>query len=231
MKDVIKEKLLIEIDKKDNLQSLFTKTGALALEHYEDLIKLVGEDIPELNIEEGTLTWENNFKFPVQLIGTLSLETSKWNWAWDNEDVGFPEKLIEESKFIYELGKTYDISQFVENVFEVALQEAHIMVMTISVLFGDDSYYVVDLNGILFFLTIKSDKIVHEKSVSNFSQIYNVFCKNFDVKPRLAFKGYTELSGYQYKERDDFSVAKIDQSRVIVGFSERGNLTHIQTLD
>jgi hypothetical protein len=46
----------------------------------------------------------------------------------------------------------------------------------------------------------------------------------------LAFKAYTKHRGYEYKERDEFSVAKIGHSRVIVGFSERGSVTHIQTM-
>ena len=41
---------------------------------------------------------------------------------------------------------------------------------------------------------------------------------------------YTKLKGYFFKGREEFSVAKIGEDRVIAGFTDRGNLTHIQLL-
>jgi hypothetical protein len=222
--------LPIEIEENETFQSLFTKTGALALEHHDDLIKLVGNKESTLDSKKGIITFGNNLEFPIQILGTLSIESHKWHWAWDNKDIGFPEELIEESIKVREFGEEYNILQFKENLFEASVLEAHLIAMTVSALFGDDSYFVVDFDEILFIVTIKSDKIKHEKSVKKFLYTFDTFQKEFDVSPRLAFEGYTKISGYEYKERDDFSVAKIDQSRVIVGISEKGNVTHIQTL-
>ncbi|MDR3222839.1 MAG: hypothetical protein LBT66_03750 [Methanobrevibacter sp.] len=220
----------IEITGKDTLQSLFAKCGGLGLEHHDDLENIVKDKNPDFNIENGTISWGKDLKFNFQLLSTLSLENEKWYWAWDNQDIGFPEKIIEESKKVKEIGEKHDISHFKENMFQTSLHEAHIIAMTITGLFEDDGYYVMDFEGLLFFITIKSDKIPHEKTAERFLYNYNTFQKEFDVNSRLALEGYGKLNGYEYKQREEFSVIVIGQSRIIVGFNEKGTVTHIQTL-
>ena len=85
------------IEENDDLQDLFSKYGALALEKQETLGALVGDAEPELDIEKGVVKF-NDKEFSIQLIGFLDPDEDTWSWAWDNEDIGFPEDLIEEAK-------------------------------------------------------------------------------------------------------------------------------------
>ncbi|MEA4956642.1 hypothetical protein SDC9_21531 [bioreactor metagenome] len=225
----MKEKA-IKIEDSDSFQVIFTKYGALALDKQEGFGELIGDNIGDLNIDDGTISFGDNLKFPVQIIGTLSNENNKWHWAWDNGDVNLPENLIEESLEVKKIGEKYNIGQFTTDVFDADLLEAHLIAMAVSGIMNDDAYYAVELGDLMLFVTIKSDKIPRDSSIERFIKVYNKFQKEFDVKPRLAFEGYTKLRGYEYKERDEFSVAKMGESRVIVGFSERGNMTHIQTM-
>ncbi|MDR2623827.1 MAG: hypothetical protein LBC39_04550 [Methanobrevibacter sp.] len=220
----------IEVTEKDTLQSLFAKCGGLGLEHHNDLENIIKDKDPNFDIENGTINWGEGLKFNFQLLGTLSLKNDKWYWAWDNQDIGFSEKIIEDSKKVKKIGEEYNISHFKENMFQASLHEAHIIAMTITGLFKDDGYYVMDFEGLLFFITLKSDKIPHEKTVERFLYNYNTFQKEFDVNPRLALEGYGKLNGYEYKEREEFSVVVIGQSRIIVGFNEKETITHIQTM-
>ncbi|MDR2873636.1 MAG: hypothetical protein LBV42_02685, partial [Methanobrevibacter sp.] len=176
----------------------------------------------------GTINWGEDLKFDFQLLGILSLNNEKWQWAWDN--VGFQDKVIKDAKEIRLLGEEYDISQFKENLFQASVHEAHIIAMTATGLFEGDGYYVIDIKGLLFFITIKSDKIPHEKTVERFLYNYNTFQRVFDVNPRLSLEGYAKSHNYKYKEREEFSSVKINQSRIIVGFTERGSVSHIQTM-
>ncbi|MDR0900729.1 MAG: hypothetical protein LBM26_03625 [Methanobrevibacter sp.] len=104
------------------------------------------------------------------------------------------------------------------------------LAMTVVGLLKDSAYSVVDYNEVLFFVTIKSDEIPVDDSIERFINTFDKFHKEFDIKARLAFESYTKSRDYDFKEREEFSVAKINESRVIVGFTERGNVTHIQTL-
>jgi hypothetical protein len=220
----------IEITEKDTIQTLFNKFGAIGLEQHDDLEKIIKDKKADFEIEDGTISWGEDLKFDFQLLGTLSIKDEKWIWAWDNQKVGFQDKIIEDAKKIKSLGEKYDIPQFKENKFQTSLHEAHIIAMTTTGLFEDDGYYVIDIEEKLFFITIKSDKIPHEKTVEKFLYNYNTFEKEFDVDPRLALEGYAKSHDYKYKEREEFSSVTINQSKIIVGFSEVGSVTHIQTM-
>jgi uncharacterized protein DUF6882 len=225
----MKEKA-IEIEDSDSFQTIFTKYGAIALDKQERLTEVIGDNVGNLDIEKGIISFGKNLDFPVQIIGSLSNETNKWHWAWDNEEVGLPQSLIKEAIDVKEVGEKYDIGQLTTNIFDADILEAHLISMVVSGIMDDDGYYAADFDGVVFFVTIKSDKIPRKESIERFVNVYNKFQKKFDVKPRLAFEAYTKLQGYDFKEREEFSVAKIGESRVIVGFTDRGNVTHIQTM-
>lgn len=218
------------INEKDNLQTIFSKYGALSLEKQENLAKLIGENEPELNIDEGIVSFGDDLKFPIQLIGML-VDGKNWSWAWDNEEIGFPEELIQEAKEVKSFGEKYDIPQFFNSFFEAKFDEAHILAMTVSSLFDDDAYCAVEVDDFAFFVSIKSDKITSTVDINEFAEIFNDFHRKFEVNHKLAFEGYTKLKSFQYKEREDFAVAKIDEGRIIVGFSERGHVNNIKVLE
>jgi len=225
----MKEKA-IKIEDSDSFQTIFTKYGALALDKQESLGELIGDKIGDLNIEEGVLSFADDLEFPIQIIGILSNETNKWHWAWDNEGIDLPENLVKEALEVKEIGENYKISQFTTNIFDADNLEAHLIAMAVSGIMDDSGYYAVDFDEITFFVTIKSDKISCDETIERFINVYNKFQKEFDVKARPAFEGYAKLRGYEYKEKEEFSVAKMGESRVIVGFTDRGNVTHIQTM-
>ncbi len=127
------------IGERDNLQEIFTKYGAVALEKQGNLAKIVGDEEPELDIEKGIVSFSDK-EFPVQLIGFLNPNTFEWSWAWDNEEIGFPEELLEEARAVKEFGEEYNIPQFTEAQVELGIGEAHIMAMTISSIFENDAY-------------------------------------------------------------------------------------------
>ncbi|MBZ9570187.1 hypothetical protein KQY27_01315 [Methanobrevibacter sp. TMH8] len=224
----MKEKA-IKIEDSDTFQTIFTKYGALALDKQESLGNLIGDNVGKLNIEKGTISF-GELEFNAQILGILSKETNKWHWAWDNEDIGLPQDIIKEASEVKKIGEEHDIPQFTESVFDADLLEAHLISMAVSGIMGDSGYYADDNEEFTFFVTIQSDEIPLDDSIERFINVYNKFQKEFDVKPRLAFEGYTKLRGYKFKEKEEFSVAKIGESRVIVGFTERGNVTHIQTM-
>ena len=115
----------------------------MALEKQEILSSIVGDAEPELDIEKGIVKFGEK-EFPIQLIGFLDPDEDTWSWAWDNEDIGFPEDLIKEAKAIKEFGQEQNVPQFYENVFSANLAEAHILTMTVSSLFSNDAYCAVN---------------------------------------------------------------------------------------
>ena len=217
------------IEENDDLQDLFSKYGALALEKQEALAGLVGVAEPELDIEKGIVKFYDK-EFPIQLIGFLDPDEDTWSWAWDNGDIGFPEELVEEAKAVKEFGQKQNVPQFYENVFKASLTEAHILNMTISSLFSNDAYCAVNYGCFVFFVTIESDEIILSDDPDAFAAIINDFHRRFEVNHRKAAESYAILKGYEYKERDDFSIIKVGDDRIVVGLTERKNIQNIKVL-
>ena len=103
--------------------------------------------------------------------------------------------------------------------------------MTATSLLKMDAYYAVSEDGLDIFVAIKSDLIKENDSLLKFRNTFYNFQKNFKVYPKIAFESYTKLKGYGFKPHDDFAVAKIGESRIIAGFTERGNVTRILMYD
>lgn len=216
----------ITIEKGDSFKTVLSKYGALALDKQENLSELIGDTHGDLDIEKGIITF-GDIELPVQILGFYTPDLNQWSWGWDNEDI-FGKSLISSANQIKDIGEEFEIAEFTSPVMNTDFNDCHTLAMaTISIL-DLDAYYAVSEEGLDIFVAIESDKIEQNNSVEKFRDTYNTFQKNFDVYPKLAFEGYTKLKGYTFKPQSEFSVAKIGESRIIVGFTERGNVTHIQ---
>lgn len=227
MLKVIEKPIAVEPD--DTFKMILSKYGALALDRQENLSELIGDATGDLDIEKGTLSF-GDIVFPVQILGFYMVEAKQWSWAWDNEDI-FGENLIRSSNQIKALGEEFGINEFTSPVVNADYNDCHTLAMTSSGILDMDSYYAVSEDGIDIFVLIKSDLIKENDSLLKFRDTFYTFQKNFNVYPKLAFEAYTKLKGYGFKPHDDFAVAKIGESRIIVGFTERGNITRILMYD
>lgn len=230
----------IEIEEGDNFKTVFSKYGCLAFDRQENLAELIGDLEGELDLDTGVLKFNDEIEFPVQFLGfykefeeenvTDGEPVGQWSWCWDNEDIGFDEELIQDAMKIKEIGDKFSIKEFNTPVFQTTFNNCHIWAMAACGVLDADAYYGARVDNIDVFVAIKSDLIPRNDSAEKFRTTFATFQKNFNVFPRLAFEGYTKLKGYFFKGREEFSVAKIGEDRVIAGFTDRGNLTHIQLL-
>ncbi|MBQ7928218.1 MAG: hypothetical protein IJ287_05695 [Methanobrevibacter sp.] len=219
----------IQIEDGDSFKVVLSKYGALALDKQENLSELIGEKIGDLDIEKGVISFDD-MELPVQILGFFSQELNQWSWAWDNESVGFDDSLIQSACKMKSIGDEFDIPEFNSAVISADFNACHTLAMATIAVLNLDGYYAVSEEGLDIFVAIESDLVKENNSVQKFRDTFATFQKNFKVYPKIAFEGYTKLKGYGFKGHDDFSVAKIGESRIIVGFTERGNVTHIQML-
>lgn len=216
----------VQIEDGDTFKAVLSKYGAIALEKQENLSLFIEDGTGQLDLEKGTLSF-GDAEFDVQVLGFYTDELKHWAWAWDNEDI-FGKDLIKSAVQMKALGDEFDIPEFRLPILNADFNDCHALAMTSIGVLGMDGYYAVSEEGIDIFVAIKSDLIPQDNSVEKFRNTFNTFQKNFKVYSKIAFESYTKLKGYTYKPHDDFAVAKIGESRIIVGFTERGNVTHIQ---
>ena len=219
----------VAIEEDDTFKVVFSKYGALALDKQENLSDLIGETVGDLDIEKGVITF-GDIELPVQVLGFYSQDLNQWSWAWDNEDI-FGKDLIKSALEIKEIGDKFNLPEFNAPVISLSFETCHTIAMTATSLLKMDAYYAVSEEGLDIFVAIKSDLIKENNSLLKFRNIFYNFQKNFKVYPKIAFESYTKLKGYGFKPHDDFAVAKIGESRIIVGFTERGNVTRILMYD
>ena len=215
----------VEIEEGDSFKVILSKYGALALDKQENLSELIGETSGDLDIEKGEITF-GDITLPAQILGFYMQETQQWSWAWDNEDI-FAKEFIESANQIKSIGEKYGIAEFTSEALHADFNDCHTLAMTATSLLNMDAYYGVSEDGLDIFVLIQSDLIKQNNSVKKFRDTFYTFQKNFNIYPRIAFESYTKLKGYGYKPHDDFALAKIGESRVMAGFTERGNVTRI----
>lgn len=219
----------VQIEKGDSFKVVLSKYGALALDKQENLSELIGDKIGDLDIEKAVISFDD-IELPVQILGFYAEEANQWSWAWDNESIGFDDAVIQSARQMKAIGDEFDIPEFYSAVISADFNACHTLAMASISVLDLDGYYAVSEEGLDIFVAIDSDLVEENNSVEKFRDTFATFQKNFKVYPKIAFESYTKLKGYGFKAHDDFAVAKIGESRIIVGFTERGNVTHIQML-
>ncbi len=215
----------VEIEEGDSFKVILSKYGALALDKQENLSELIGDEVGDLDIEKGTVTFAD-VEMPAQILGFYSQDMNQWSWAWDSEDI-FGKDLIEAACEIKKIGDEFDVTEFAAPIIQTDFNACHTLAMSATAILGYDAYYAVSEDGLDIFVAVKSDSIVENNSAKKFRDTFYTFQKNFKIYPRIAFESYTKLKGYIYKPHDDFALAKIGEARVMAGFTERGNVTRI----
>ena len=223
-----KQQQPITIEPGDSFKMVLSKYGALALDKQENLSELIGDVEGDLDIEKGIITF-GEIEMPVQILGFFQEELNQWAWAWDNEDI-FGKALIKSANEIKAIGDEFDISEFKSPIVGADFNACHTLAMTASAIVDADAYYIVSEEGIDIIVSIFSDLIKENNSVEKFKDTFDTFQKNFKVYSKIALEAYTYFKGYVYKPHDNFSVVKIGESRIIIGFTERGNVNTIQML-
>ena len=215
----------VTIENGDSFKVILSKYGALALDKQENLSELIGEREGDLDIEKGIISF-GDISLPIQVLGFFMQDSQKWSWAWDNEDI-FGKDLIKSANEIKSIGEEFEIAELISPIINANFNDCHTLAMVATAVLNMDAYYGVSEDGLDIFVCIKSDLIKPNNEVKKFRDTFYTFQKNFNIYPKIAFESYTKLKGYGYKSHDEFSLAKIGESRVMVGFTERGNVTRI----
>ena len=212
----------------DSFKVVLSKYGALALDKQENLSELIGDAEGELDIENATLSF-GDIKLPIQILGFYRDDLKQWSWAWDSEEIFGPD-LIKAAAEMKQAGIDAGIPELSSPVLQTDFNACHILAMATVGILDLDAYYAVNEDGLDIFVSIEPGNIASVDSVVKFKDTFYTFQKNFNVHARIAFESYTKLKGYGIKHHDDFDVAYLGESRIIVGFTERGNVRTIQML-
>ena len=212
----------------DSFKTVLSKYGALALDKQENLSEYIGDTEGDLDLENGILSF-GDIKLPIEVLGFYNDDLKQWSWAWDSEEI-FGADLIEAAAEIMQAGIDAGIPEFSSPVIQADFNACHELSMATVGILDFDAHYAVSEDGLDIFVAIKPGNIPAVDSVVKFKDTFYTFQRNFKVYGRLALESYAKLKGYRVKHHDDFDVVYLGESRLIVGFTERGNVRTIQML-
>lgn len=212
----------------DSFKTVLSKYGALALDKQENLSEYIGDAEDDLDLENGILSF-GDIKLPIEVLGFYNDDLKQWSWAWDSEEI-FGADLIKAAAEIMQAGIDAGIPEFSSPVIQADFNACHELSMATVGILDFDAYYAVSEDGLDIFVAIKPGNIPAVDSVVKFKDTFYTFQRNFKVYGRLALESYAKLKGYRIKHHDDFDVVYLGESRLIVGFTERGNVRTIQML-
>ena len=212
----------------DSFKVVLSKYGALALDKQENLSELIGDVEGDLDLENGMLIFED-IKLPIQVLGFYREDLKQWSWAWDSEEI-FGADLIRAASEMKQAGIDAGIPEFSTPVLQADFNDCHTLAMATIGILDFDAYYAVNEEGLDIFVAIEKGNVPEVDSVEKFKDTFYTFQKNFNIYPKIAFDAYTKLKGHGIKHHDDFDIACLGESRIIVGFTERGNVKTIQML-
>ena len=172
----------VQIENGDSFKVILSKYGALALDKQENLSDLIGETPGELDIEKGIISFDDK-QLPIQILGFFSQDSKQWSWAWDNEDIGFEDSLIQSARQMKAIGDEFDIPEFKTPVINADINDCHALAMTTISILNLDAYYAVPEEGLVIFVAIESDLVEENDSVQKFRNTFAIFQQNFKPVP------------------------------------------------
>ena len=123
----------------DTFKVVLSKYGALALDKQENLSELIGDKEGDLDLDEGVLTFGDDIKLPIQVLGFYSEELNQWSWAWDSEEI-FGSELIEAAAEMRQAGIDAGIPEFSYPIVKADFDRCHTLAMATVGILDFDAY-------------------------------------------------------------------------------------------
>jgi len=102
----------------ESLSDLYTRHAALSLEKQLALGHVIGTNSFAFDADTGTLGFGEDLRFPMQVLGTVSRQSSTWLWAWASPQPMRP-ALLQAAQHLRILGQLLAIKELFEDGFDV----------------------------------------------------------------------------------------------------------------
>ncbi len=194
------------------------------LSHEKQLIfgEVIAESAWQFDMNSGTISFGDNFEFPVQIIGSLSHNDHSWMWGWANAQSGIPAHLLEYSNELRALGEDKNSKELTGGHFVVDEGFEHQVGMIACGHFNTKSYYCADYGQGTLVVTIESDAIP-DVDQSRFERILSGFphlISHMELDHKLALECYLIDRGFQLKIVEN-EIVGLKNGKEIVGIFDQ----------
>ncbi|WP_344971213.1 DUF6882 domain-containing protein [Streptosporangium fragile] len=113
---------------------------------------LIGPLHWQVDVPTGTITFGEEFRFPIQILGTESERDHTWLWAWANTRSNLPPGLLRAATWLREYGREHRIPELTEAEVSLDAVDGHLLSMLAAGLTGRCYYRGPHRGGAVFML-------------------------------------------------------------------------------
>ncbi|HWS31583.1 MAG TPA: hypothetical protein VN408_02445 [Actinoplanes sp.] len=130
---------------------LFAQHVATGMARQLALADLLGDRGWQLDLNEGMVTFGEDLRFPVQLLGTESHSDGTWLWAWANSGSNLDPGLLQLAGWLREHGRLEGVRELTEPTLRLDRIDGHRLSLVASGLTGRSYYRGTYPGGAIFF--------------------------------------------------------------------------------
>jgi hypothetical protein len=180
----------------NTLTTYLEQCGLLSLEKQDKLAFVIGEQIHQLNLDEGKIRFDS-LEFPFQVLGTESDNTLTWLWAWADEQEEIPANLIAASLELRNWGSNEGIPEFSTPSLDLTRADGFLFSLIASEVCRASCYYRdVYEGGSLFVLLF--DRMIDSQPSFDLGRLSKQF---LNLISRSSFNHRSALHSYLTKKR------------------------------
>lgn len=229
------------------LADLYTQHAALSLEKQLALGEVIGANRFAFDADAGTLSFGPALSFPMQVLGTVSRQSSTWLWAWASPHPLAP-ALLQAAHQLRALGQRTGIEELLDEGFDLVLPatlplqplslpqqdplDGHYLAMLAAGVCGADAYYGADYDrGIAYVLLPHVPQLAaHPRDTP--AELAAVFTRlrqlPYALDQRAAFGAYLQQKGYAAEQRGQQVRGTKGPGQLLATFDGAGCLTALE---
>jgi hypothetical protein len=208
------------------LISYLEKYGLLSLEKQDKLAQLIGEHFHQLNLHAGEIRF-NGLKFPFQVLGTESDNTSTWLWAWADEQEEIPKHLTSTSRELKQWGSREDLKEFTIPSVDLDRADGTLFALIASEICRASCFYRDVYEGGSLFVLIFDTMIDSQLSfdLDRLSKQFLYLISRYDLNQRTALLSYLAVKGVSLSEGISRIACLLESGELLrAEFDESGRL-------
>ncbi|GAA2675995.1 DUF6882 domain-containing protein [Actinoplanes palleronii] len=202
---------------------LLTQHVATAHARQLALADLIGARDWELDLSTGLVTFGEDLRFPVQLLGTESHTDGSWLWAWANPQSGLPRELVTLADGVRAFGAEHGIAELTEPSFPLDQADGHQLALITSGLTGRCYYRGPYDGGAVFFHLegVPEQPVGPERAFTVLGEVIQAY----PVAHHAMTTAFLEQQGWRVESRDDLVIGlHPGGTEMRVDFDELGRL-------
>lgn len=195
----------------DAFDATFTRHALASYGKQLRLADLLEEAGPwDLDLNAGTLTFENGPTFPIGLLGSWGEGAGSWLWVWGNDGMsGLPGEVTATAEAMRTFGEAQRIDEFSRAETEAADETfCHRLAMIAVGESGAGAYYRAPYQGGAAYLTIR-EALPPDEERHRLARVQRVIAEaisTFEMPHRAAIEAYAGTEGLTLRETEESEV-------------------------